>query len=178
MSLEQASSMGPVAEPKARRFARGVPTVRQADLALGLVLLVLGLLIVYGSWGLSYSGRAGPGPGFLPRWLGIGLALAGGGLLLSRMWARSGEDDPIELPGGLGLGRVGLVLLLLVGLALSFTVLGFLVATAALIFVLLYVMEREPLPRAVALAVLLPLLTYLLFKTWLGLRLPAGLVGF
>ena len=178
MSLEQGGGKLPAISPDARPVARRVPTVRQADVALGLVLLVLGLLIVYGSWDLSYSGRAGPGPGFLPRWLGIGLALAGAGLLVSRLRARGREDEPLALPGERGLVRVGLVLATLVGLALTFTVLGFLVATAAMIFVLLFVMERESLPRAAGLAVLLPLLTYLLFKTWLGLKLPAGLVGF
>ena len=143
---------------------------------MGVAFLIVGLLTIYGSLGLSYAVRAGPGPGFLPRWLGIGLALTGLGLLGSRWRTRSDEDLP--LPGRWGLARVGLALVLMAGLVASIELLGFLLATAGMVFCLLVFLEREPPLRALALSLALSLGFYLLFHTWLGQKLPPGLVGF
>ena len=165
----------PPASPDLQHRPRGL-TVRQADLAVGAAFVVVGLLTIYGSLGLSYAVRAGPGPGFLPRWLGIGLVLTGLGLLGSRL--RTKNDEALPLPGRWGFVRVGLALVLMAALVASIELLGFLVATAGMVFCLLVFLEREPPLRAVVLSVILSLGFYLLFHTWLGQKLPPGLVGF
>lgn len=152
---------------------------RQADLLLGVVLLLLGAATIYGSMGLAYTGRGGTGPGFLPRWLGIGLALAGAALVVSRLRMRGAgmHGAAIELPDRVGTGRVVGTMALLFGLALLFEPLGFLAAAALVVFVLLFALERQPAVRALLVAVLFAVFSYLLFGVWLGLRLPAGILG-
>jgi hypothetical protein len=45
-----------------------------ADLIGGVVVLLFGLSIVFSRHPGSYSSEFGPGPGFLPFWLGIGIS--------------------------------------------------------------------------------------------------------
>lgn len=45
--------------------------MRLADLIGGVVVLILGLAVVFFSLQLTYYSEYGPGPGFLPLWLGV-----------------------------------------------------------------------------------------------------------
>ena len=47
--------------------------MRIADLLSGIVVFLLGVALIFFSRQLSYMSEYGPGPGFLPLWLGIGL---------------------------------------------------------------------------------------------------------
>ncbi len=47
--------------------------MRAADLIGGIIVLLLGVAVVFFSRQLVYMSEYGPGPGFLPLWLGIGL---------------------------------------------------------------------------------------------------------
>lgn len=48
--------------------------MRIADLIGGIVVFLLGLAAIYFSSQLEYYSEFGPGPGFLPLWIGISLA--------------------------------------------------------------------------------------------------------
>jgi hypothetical protein len=54
-------------------FQRGIG-MRIADLIGGVVVLILGLAAIYFSSQLEYYSEFGPGPGFLPLWIGISIA--------------------------------------------------------------------------------------------------------
>ena len=152
-------------------------TVRQADLAVGVAFLVLGLLVLYGSGGLAYMDRGQPGPGFMPRCIGVGLALIGVGIVVSRLRQRQLDQEPLSLPDMTGFGRVAVGLALLGALAVSLEAVGYVLATAVSTFVLLVVLERQPLIKALVVSVLLPVAFYLMFRTWLGLPLPTSPIG-
>jgi putative tricarboxylic transport membrane protein len=51
--------------------------MRIADVIAGAVILLLGTAVIYLSGQLPYEAEYGPGPGFLPLWIGIVLALCG-----------------------------------------------------------------------------------------------------
>ena len=51
-----------------RRIAMGV-----ANLLAGIVVLLFGSLVAFSASQLPYKGEYGPGPGFLPLWIGIAL---------------------------------------------------------------------------------------------------------
>ena len=53
------------------RFFPGGIGMRLADLIGGVVVLILGLAVVFFSSQLPYYSEYGPGPGFLPLWLGV-----------------------------------------------------------------------------------------------------------
>jgi hypothetical protein len=45
--------------------------MRIADLIGAAVVLILGLAVIFFSWQMEYYSEFGPGPGFLPLWVGI-----------------------------------------------------------------------------------------------------------
>jgi len=55
-------------------FPRGIG-MRIADFIGGVVVLILGLATIYFSSQLEYYSEFGPGPGFLPLWIGISIAV-------------------------------------------------------------------------------------------------------
>ena len=48
-------------------------TVGVANLLAGIVVLLFGSLVAFSASQLPYKGEYGPGPGFLPLWIGIAL---------------------------------------------------------------------------------------------------------
>ena len=90
--------------------ARGGLAVRGADRIAGAGLLALGVAFSAGALRQhAYWGPNGPGPAFLPFWLGLD---HGGARRAARWSARCAREDPGEdwLPRGEGLRRLGLVL--------------------------------------------------------------------
>ena len=72
-----------------------------AQVVGGLFLLVLGVLTSLFASRLSYGSEVGPGPGFLPLWIGIGLALCGVATTVKAVRlrrARRTESAPFFMP--------------------------------------------------------------------------------
>jgi Tripartite tricarboxylate transporter TctB family len=149
--------------------------VRRADQVGGLALLVFG--IWYAAVALRYPYRAatGPGSGFLPFWLGVAMA-ALAALLLVRS-SRSAEPGADWLPRGFGLRRLLLVLGITVLFVAGLKVVGMLLGTALFLLAVLRGVERHTWPRALAIAVGVALLNYLVFAHWLNVPFPVGVLG-
>jgi hypothetical protein len=75
-------------------------------------------------------------------------------------------------------GRVALVLALLAGYVTMFGTLGFLASTIALLLVLIRVLGDYRWPTTIAFALGLGLACHVVFRTWLGMPLPDGLLGY
>lgn len=170
-------------------------TRRRADLVISALLTLLGLAMAVRA--VDYHmlvDDGGIGPGFMP--FAAGLALAGfAGLVAVRtaVAARVRGDDvpqdgtqhdasegtPQADDGSAQLGRfrVAAVLGLTFGAALLSTLVGFVLAFGALVFVLLWRIERESLRLALLVAGLAVLVSWLLFVQLLAVPLPGGLLG-
>jgi putative tricarboxylic transport membrane protein len=148
----------------------------QADFHSGLALAALAAYIIVQASGWEYLGQDGPGPGFFPLWYGIAMAALSAVLVISSVLrtAHAGEER-IEWPK---LRRAAATWLALVVSVAAFKVIGFLVGFAALAFFIVAVMYRRPLRVAAAVAVALAAAFYALFPLALGVRLPAGVLGF
>jgi putative tricarboxylic transport membrane protein len=149
----------------------------KSNLIAAACLAAFGIYVVYVGSKLSYVSEVGPGPGFFPLWIGIGLLLFGAyQIVLSYSSARrrSGQLVPLWSGSGRALGAwfglaVAIALFRWIGFALSFILLT--------IF-LIVVLDRRPAVLGVVIGAGLALAFYLLFEIALGVSLPKGPWGF
>ena len=150
--------------------------MRRRELAAAAVLLAFGLWAVTQARGLRFGSAVAPGPGFFPLCLATALCLVGIGLLLQAR--RLAPGDPIV---GAGAGRrfaVAGTLGALLVYALVLERLGFLLATFLLLVFFFKVLQRQGWLVVVSGSLATALLSWLVFKVWLGVNLPGGLVHF
>jgi hypothetical protein len=146
------------------------------DLCSGAFLALFGLYIIYSSSLLTYVSDEGPGPAFLPFWLGIAIvALA---LLLI---ANSRRDIPVRRKPPAGWSAEIRALLawaaLMTSIFLSSAV-GFAASLTLLAVFIVAYLERRPLWSALLVGLGLGVGFHLLFVVFLGLSLPASRLGF
>jgi len=151
--------------------------VRSADRIAGAALLAIA--VAFAAFALrqyAYWGENGPGPAFVPFWVGLVLAFLATLLLVGALRSR----DPGEpwLPDGTGLRRIGIVLGATVAYVALLGTLGMTIATALFLVVLVRWPDRQPWPLAIAVAIVVAALNYVVFVHWLHVPLPEGPFGF
>ena len=124
---------------------------------------------------LSFGGVTRPGPGFLPTCLALALTLVAAAVLFR---AVVGSTDGWADSTRRGRTRAAITLAALLGYTLILERIGFGVATAALIAFLLRAVEPQRWSVALGGAAATALVSHLLFRVWLGVRLPVGPWGF
>ena len=138
----------------------------------GVVVAGLGVAACIFARRLPAQTGFGLGPAFLPFWTGIVLAACG-------LWhcARPVVDAEVTWPSARGFTRAasGFVLLLLYALALQ--PLGYVISTA--VFLVVGILLLEPVRRARALVVGIASAAFLvlIFRVWLRIPLPGGVLG-
>jgi putative tricarboxylic transport membrane protein len=150
--------------------------VRSADRIAGAALLALAVGFSAGALKeYTYWGENGPGSAFLPFWIGVVMALLATLLLVGALRSR----DPGEpwLPRGEGLQRIAIVLGATTAYVALIGVLGMTLATALFLVVLVRWPDRKPWPVAIAVAVAMAALNYVVFTRWLHVPLPTGPFG-
>lgn len=156
------------------------------DLPLYLSAVIIGLAAILGSLKLPFYGDYGPGAGFLPFWSGLGILAAGAyGVLKLAIISRirgegtdtcQSEKSQTKVKFNF-FDKFWLNVLGLIGFCLLIEPLGFLLATGALLIYLLVFVERRPFVQSTVLALLAPLLIWLVFVRLLGINLPGGILG-
>ncbi|MBI2531090.1 MAG: tripartite tricarboxylate transporter TctB family protein [Deltaproteobacteria bacterium] len=147
------------------------------ELLSGICLGAFGAYVSIEALNLPYVSEFGPGPGFFPLWIGIGLTLLSLLLILANFFALT-PDEGRERQSRLSIGRalVGWSgLILAIGLLQW---LGFGLSLALLTLFLILVLERRPLWTALSVAIGLALGFHVIFVLALGLSLPSGPWGF
>jgi len=138
----------------------------------GLVVAGLGVAACILARRLPAQTGFGLGPAFLPFWTGIVLAACG-------LWlcARPTVDPEVSWPTSRGFARAasGFVLLLLYALALQ--PLGYLISTAVFLVVGILLLEPARQPRAVVIGIASAAFLFLIFRVWLRIPLPGGVLG-
>jgi len=151
--------------------------VRRADRIAGAGLLALGVAFSAGALkAYAYWGENGPGPAFLPFWLGLVMALLALMLLVGAL--RSADAGDSWVPGGDGLRRLILVLGATTALVLLLQVVGMIVGTLIFLIGLFRFLDRQSWPVSVAVALGIAGLNFLVFSYWLRVPMPVGLFGF
>ncbi|SRR6266508_1616261 len=149
------------------------------DAGSSAVLGLLALFALIASARMDIGAITQPGPGFFPVVLSAALLLVALALLVLglRSGAATRGGAPIELPEGTEprklLGSVGVFALYIA----LFEWLGFVLATAGFLSLLFGALARYRWPIAVGAGVALTIAAYLVFNTWLQVRLPHGVLG-
>ena len=137
------------------------------EVILALVFFVLGTLWIVAALRMPLWQGFVPQSGFMPLWYGAILAgLAGAILVFNR-------EKKAEAP----VGKPLVVVALLAAGILALELAGFVLAIFVLLLVLFAAVEKLPLGRSALVAGATTAVLYFLFKTWLGVKLPAGLLG-
>ena len=151
--------------------------MRRADAIAGAALLALAIAFSAGALThYSYWGPNGPGPAFLPFWLGV--VMAGLAALLLSGAVRSRDPGAQWLPRGESLKRLALVLGATIGLVALLNVVGMILGTALFLIVLMRFLDRNPWPLTLAVAVATAGVNFLVFTYWLRVPMPVSVLGF
>ena len=146
------------------------------DVAMAAVLLLGAVAALVEGRHLPFGTVAAPGPGFFPRALAARLAGIVVLLLARAVVAGRAAARPAAVPGG-GTRLAGVVVALFLFTAVL-DHLGFVVATFLLMAALFRVVERHRWTTVVAESAAAAVVSHLVFKIWLGVRLPPGPWGF
>lgn len=150
--------------------------MRRRDLGAAAVLLAFGLFAVTQARGLRFGSIVAPGPGFFPLCLSAALCLTSLALLVGA-WRETPGTAVAPAAGGQRFAVIGTLAGLLV-YALVLEPLGFLLATFGLLLFFFKALQRQSWLVAVGGAVATSLVSHLVFKVWLGVNLPGGLLRF
>jgi hypothetical protein len=157
--------------PEVFEIRRGEATMTQAHRVCGWILLVLAFAC-FGEGFRNWEGIGGTG--FFPMILGIIFTLLGTGFLI-RKFAERGQSFPWPpRPGRL---RLGLVITALFLFLLLTPYLGYPFTTVLFIASLLKTLGGIRWPYGLILGAVAALMTYVVFKTWLNMPLPMGMIG-
>jgi putative tricarboxylic transport membrane protein len=146
----------------------------KGELLAAILLAGFGSFVIYEARGLPYHSEFGPGPGFFPLWIGVGI-VACSLFLMGAAIVRGGTLIPIS--------RVEMVRALSAWVAFVLAVallplVGFGLSLALLTAFLVLVLDRRSPWVAIGVAVGLALGFHVVFALALGVSLPAGPWGF
>jgi hypothetical protein len=145
----------------------------RTDHVAGAAFVIFGVIVFAFSGDLPFGTLSAPGAGMMPKLL-IGMMIAFGlalmlGAARSQLFAEIDWSDRNH----------ALMVVVISGVAIaSYQTVGFLITMSLLVFVLLVVIERQPVHYAAAYALVLTLLAYALFAKALKSPLEQGILGF
>jgi len=140
----------------------------------GVAVLVLGALISLFAWRLPYESDVGPGPGFMPLWIGIGLGLCGLATTIRAARALRPQDTRFFLPKT---KQVVLVFATLVATFLLLPVLGLTAGLALFMGFTMRVTGRHGWLWCGLATVACAAAVRIVFGFMLDIPLPRGLIG-
>ena len=145
--------------------------MRAADLATAAVLMALGGLVIFDAARLGHDwGSDGPKSGFFPFWLAVAMVVACAGIFAQAL--RRGVDKPFVSREQL---RPVLSVLLPAAAMVAVTaVAGLYVAAALYIGFYMRWVGRHAWPAIVALALGIPIVTFVIFERWFLVPMPKG----
>ena len=149
----------------------------KADLIAGAALVAFGIYVIWNATGMPYVADVGPGHGFFPLWLGIGLVLFASALIFSSI------TSPADIRKKESASARSLITPLIGWVAVIaaialFNRIGFLLSFATLTVFLVVVLERRPISLGIAVALGLAAAFHVIFVLALGVSLPKAVWGF
>lgn len=150
--------------------------MKRTDQISSIVFLVFAIITVYLSALIPMGNVSKPGPGFLPFWLGILLALIS--LFLWIQSAKQGLPDPrprafsVKTQEAKG---VVLTAFLVTAYSLLMEYLGFIICTLILLFLLFRIIGKQKWFVSIVWTILVTLASHLIFKVALKVQFPKGI---
>ncbi len=150
--------------------------MHKAETVAGLVVVAIGALLMIESSKLPYLVESVPGPGFLPLWIAAGILVTGAVVLFNALRGRA-AGPAIEWPSAWGRRQFGVLLGALALALLVFTKLGFFITTTFFMGVVIFSLGVRSWPTLLIAPLASAGILYLVFAVWLGVPLPAGVLG-
>ena len=147
--------------------------MRIADLIGGVIVLLLGLAVIYFSSQLEYYSEYGPGPGFLPLWVGIIIAGCAIYVIIDVLKKHHKIGTFFRPRTKLGLH----VLIIIFITFLLLPLLGFSIGLALFVGITMRIMGKHRWVSCSLTAVVTAICIHLIFVSWLTIPLPQGLIG-
>jgi hypothetical protein len=142
----------------------------RADQIAGAAFILFGIGVFAASGDLPFGSLSAPGAGMMPKLItGIMMILAGA------IVASGGDSKPITAVDWSDRNHAAQVVVITALAVMAYQRLGFLITMAALVFLLLVVVERRNILRAAAYGVGLTLFAYWLFGIALRAPLERGI---
>ena len=144
---------------------------KSGEIVVGICFLSIGIGFTIGAIHLQIGRPTEPQPGFFPFLDGVTLIVLSAIFLFQALGGRAGETHAFGKLRGPAIVVLGLILYVA-----SLDTLGYIIATAFLSAVMLWVLETR-LRILVAVSLLLSIGSYTLFSRLLGIPLPGGLMA-
>ncbi len=152
--------------------------MKKGERVFCVICMGLSLWLILESRQFSFTSKFGPGPGFLPFWLGIVLGVISIFKFADTCRKKNeGEGNEPRLPGWKSLLRVGLIMMIMGGFALVMNSLGFILTVFLFVSALLFVLEGDGVLKSMFYGVMFSAFVFLVFRYWLEIDLPKGLLG-
>ena len=151
--------------------------MKYLQLISGMIIMAFAALICFESSKLSFGTPGRPGPAFFPLGLGAILFLLGLIFVLkTALTARRMSDSARALWAGLRWKQIPYTLALLLGYALLLDRLGYLICTWVLMAYLFWGKGAKRKGIAIIGAMMVSVISYMIFRGVLKVRLPWGLL--
>ena len=144
-----------------------------ADLVSGIVVLALGIAIVYFSSQLSYMSEYGPGPGFLPIYLGSGLIICAIAVIL-KVLKKHERTEKFFKPRTILI--VYAIIIIMITFIL-FPVFGFSLGLGLYVGATMRTIGRHRWISCGLTSLITAVCIHFVFGHWLDIPLPTGIVG-
>ena len=142
-----------------------------------LLWVAFGGVVLMQSRELAYKGMYGPGPGFLPFWIGVGLIILGL-MQLAQFTLSRKEFEIFLLPSKHAAWQMFLVMFGFFGFAFLVEKIGFLFCIGLLFLFLLVFVERRSWKFSLSISIISTLTFWAIFELGLKLQLPKSIFGF
>jgi putative tricarboxylic transport membrane protein len=150
----------------------------RADRISGIFWLCFAVSVTIQSYYLGLGTLHKPGPGFLFFWVNIVLAIMSL-IVLIRAWVSKKEEGP--QPTIFGTQKVSKIIFVMTSLflyALLMETVGFIPVTLLFFIFILRIIEKKRWFYTIFVSVVVTVISYLIFETWLQSQLPRGLLEF
>ncbi|PIE33577.1 hypothetical protein CSA56_10685 [candidate division KSB3 bacterium] len=148
--------------------------MKTADRIVPFLLLGLGIFVFWQASQITFFSDELLGPAFFPQFLAGFFIFLGVLLFLRTFFPIEFPSVDIELQG---LGKIAFVIILNIIYLLTIETIGFLITTPILLFAFMMLLKRGKLVSKVVFSIIFPIAAWLVFKTFLNIPLPRGLLG-
>ncbi|HKU46556.1 MAG TPA: tripartite tricarboxylate transporter TctB family protein [Burkholderiales bacterium] len=147
--------------------------MRNADRVTAALLLAFSVAFAAGALKqYQWWGSGGPGPAFMPFWLGLVMALLA--LMMLTRSLKEKDPGPSWFPRGEGLRDLLVVLGVTILFVALMNVLGMVIGTAVYLAVLVRYLGRHPWWMTLSVAIAAAFFNWLVFVHWLHVPFPEG----
>jgi putative tricarboxylic transport membrane protein len=151
--------------------------MKRLQLAGGIIIMAFAALVCFDSSRLSFGSPGRPGPGFFPLGLGTILFLISLTFVLKTALKWEGASDSARtLWAGLRWKQIPYTLAALLGYALILNRLGYLICTWILMTYFFWGKGTKRRGSAILGAMIVSVISYMIFRGLLKVRLPLGLL--